>query len=404
MGAFFTSRRSRMLAAAVSAGTLVLLAGCGGSSADSGDDGGTIVIGYSGPLSGGAAAYGTNIQDGMQMAVDALNEDGVTVDGNDYTVELAALDDMYQPNTAATNAQRLAEQDGAAVIFVPHSGGIQAAQELNSGRSSFLLAAYSSDPGILESGNPLTMMIPPNFKSYAQPFIEQVKENGVERLGLLGTASEYGQSWTRLMTGEWEAQGGEVLSDNSIDYSTVTDFAGPVSQTLAEDPDVIFLGGPSQPTALIIEEARGQGYEGSFLIMDQAKFEEMELFTDPENLNDSVGVKPVREYEDPGTADFVDAYDTVVDGARPATSEVSLHFQSIPIVVKAMEVAGTIDDPEAIRAALGEAVGQVDDRYRVSGFPTTVTDGGHLVNEDLEIAHRNSDGEYEFVTIENAED
>ena len=403
MGSSFTSRTARALAAAVTTGALVALAGCGGGG-EAGGGGGTITIGYSGPLSGGAAAYGTNIQDGMQMAVDALNEQGVTVEGGEYTVELAALDDMYQPNTAATNAQRLAEQDDAAVIFVPHSGGIQAAQELNSGRSSFLLGAYSSDPAILATGNPLSMMIPPSFKSYAQPFIEQVKTDGVEKLGLLGTASEYGHSWTGLVTEEWEAQGGEVLTDNSIDYSTVTDFAGPVSQTLSEDPDVIFLGGPSQPTALIIEEARNQGYEGSFLIMDQAKFEEMELFTDPENLNDSVGVMPVKEYEDPGTADLVAAYEELVDGERPVTSEVSLHYQSVALVVKAMEVAGTVEDPEAIRGALGDAMGEVDDRFRVSGFPTTITEAGHLQNEDLQIAYRNDDGDYEFIAIENAED
>lgn len=404
MGTTFKSHALRTLAASVCAGSLVALAACGGGGTAGSDEGGTIVVGYSGPLSGGAAAYGENIQDGMQMAVDGINELGVTVDGDEYTVELHSLDDMYQPNTAATNAQRLAEQDDAAVIFVPHSGGIQAAQELNSGRSSFLLAAYSSDPAILATGNPLTMMIPPSFKSYSKPFVEKLMTDGVERLGLLGTASEYGQSWTSLVTEEWESQGGEVLTDNSIDYSTVTDFAGPVSQALSEDPDAIFLGGPSQPTALIIEEARGQGYEGSFLIMDQAKFEEMELFTDPDNLNDSIGVMPVKEYDDPGTEDFLDSYDEIVDGARPATSEVSLHYQSVAVAVKAMEVAGTIDDPEAIRAALQEALGQVDDRFHVSGFPTTITDAGHLRNEDFEAAYRDSDGNYEYIPIEHAED
>lgn len=403
MGASTTTRTLRTLAAAVCGGTLVALAACGGGTASSGE-GGTIVIGYSGPLSGGAAAYGENIQAGMQMAVDDLNELGVTVDGGEYTVELNSLDDMYQPNTAATNAQRLAEQDDAAVIFVPHSGGIQAAQELNSGRSEFLLGAYSSDPAILETDNPLTMMVPPSFKSYSAPFVEKLKTDGVEKLGLLGTASEYGQSWTSLVSEEWESQDGEVLTDNSIDYSTVSDFAGPVSRTLSEEPDVIFLGGPSQPTALIIEEARGQGYEGSFLIMDQAKFEEMELFTDPENLNDSIGVVPVREYEDPGTDAFVSAFDELVDGARPATSEVSLHYQSVALSVKAMEVAGTIDDPQAIRDAIGDAAGQVDEQFHVSGFPTEVTDAGHLRNEDFQAAYRNTDGEYEFLPIEHAED
>ncbi|MFL0576665.1 ABC transporter substrate-binding protein [Brevibacterium luteolum] len=391
------SRRHLTIAATASILGIVL-AGCGGG--DSGSGKGSIVIGFSGPLSGGAAAYGENARAGIELAIDDLNEAGVTVDGKDYNVELASLDDVYQPSTAATNAQRLAEQDDAAVVFIPHAGGIQAAQALNSGRTEFLLAAYSSDPKIVQQGNPLTVMIPPSFAAYAPPFVEKLKVDGAQKLGLLGTASEYGQEWTKLVSEEWKSHGGEVLSDNSVDYGSVTDFAGPVSQTLAQNPDVLFIGGPSQPTALVIEEARKQGYDGSFLIMDQAKFEEMEAFTDPANINDAIGVKPVREYDEPGTQALIDSYASEVTQDRPVTTEVSLHYQSTAVFVKAMEVAGSIDDPTAIREAIPEAIGQVDDQFHVSGFPTTITDAGHLLNEELEVAYRNKDGKYEFLQID----
>ncbi|MCP2254518.1 amino acid/amide ABC transporter substrate-binding protein, HAAT family (TC 3.A.1.4.-) [Prauserella aidingensis] len=394
-------RPATTVAAALCTGALLATSACGGGS---GSDSDTIVIGYSGPLSGGAAAYGKNIQSGLQLAIGDLNDAGVTVDGQEYRVQLQSLDDQYAPDAAATNAQRLAEQDDAAVVFIPHAGGIQAAQELNSSRTEFLLGAYSSDPKIVEQGNELTMMIPPSFESYAKPFVDKLTEDGQTRLGLLGTASEYGQEWTKLVSDEWNSRGGQVLTDNSIDYATVSDFAGPVSRTLAENPDVIFLGGPSQPTAVIIEEARRQGYEGSFLIMDQAKFEEMEKFTDPENLNDSIGVKPVRDYDDPGTDDLIDSYAEEVTKERPVTSEVALNYQAAAIVVTAMQVAGTIDDPTAIREALPDALGQVDDRFHVSGFPTEITDAGHLRNADLEAAYRTPEGEYEYLSIDQPDE
>ncbi|GAA1248128.1 ABC transporter substrate-binding protein [Prauserella halophila] len=396
-----TRIRSGTAVAAVCTGLLLATSACGGAGGSGSD---TIVIGYSGPLSGGAAAYGQNIQDGLQLAIDDLNERGVTVDGEEYQVELASLDDQYAPNTAATNAQRLAEQDDAAVIYVPHAGGIQAAQELNSNRTEFLLGAYSSDPKIVEQGNELTMMIPPSFKSYVAPFVDKLTQDGESRLGLLGTASEYGQEWTKLVTDEWRGRGGQVLSDNSIDYGTVSDFAGPVSRTLAENPDVIFLGGPSQPTAVIIEEARRQGYDGSFLLMDQAKFEEMEEFTDPENLNDAIGVKPVRAYDDPGTDDILDLYAEKVTEEQPLTSEVTLNYQSVAIVVEAMQQAGSIDDATAIRDAIPDAIGEVDDHFHVSGFPTEITDAGHLRNADLEVAYRTPEGEYEHLPIEQPDE
>src|SRR5690606_18640962 len=265
-----TTRTYRTVAALAGVGMLAAVAACGGSG-DS--DGGTIVIGYSAGLSGGAAEYGVNVRDGLKMAMGEANEAGVEIDGTTYTVELESLDDQYQPGTTGTNVQRLVEKEGASVVFIPHAGGIKAAQELNSGRTEFLIGAYSSDPAILDADNPLTIMIPPSFDSYVQPFIDKVKTKDDAKLGLMATASEFGQEWTKTTVKKWEESGGEVLPKNNIDYGTVSDFAGPVAKTLAGKPDVILVGGPSQPTALLIEEAREQGFKGAFLIADQAKFE-----------------------------------------------------------------------------------------------------------------------------------
>src|SRR5699024_451731 len=189
---------------------------------------------------------------------------GVEVDGSPITLELKSLDDKYAPSTAASNAQRLADQDDAPVVVSPNAGAIKAIQQINDGRSNFLSSAYpsataigppgkplmlmtacTSDPAIVQSGNPLTMMIPPNFESYAAEFTETAMKHGGKKLALLGTQSEYGQQWTKSITDAWKDAGGKIGGDNSIDYATVSDFAGPVSKALAEKPDAIFVGGPS---------------------------------------------------------------------------------------------------------------------------------------------------------------
>ena len=81
-----------------------------------------ITIGYTGPLSGGAAQYGADVQRGIQMAIDEINAaGGVMIGGKKSTFKLSSLDDQYRPPAAQTNAQRLA-QEGATVIFCPHAG------------------------------------------------------------------------------------------------------------------------------------------------------------------------------------------------------------------------------------------------------------------------------------------
>lgn len=247
-------------------------------------------------------------------------------------------------------------------------------------------------------------MIPPNFNSYAKPFTEQAMKHGGKKLALLGTQSEYGQQWTKSITDAWKDAKGEVGGDNSIDYATVSDFAGPVSKALSEKPDAIFVGGPSQPTALIMEEARKQGFEGSFLVMDQAKLDEMATVADIKDLVNSVGVLPVSEYDDPGTKDFLTHFADKAGDEKVPTSETALNYQGIAIIAKAMELAGTTDDPEKIRESIGDALPEVDDKYKVNGFPTEITDEGHLLNPDLEATYLNKDEKYTKVPIEQVSD
>lgn len=393
-------RRSFVL---VASGSLVAaLAACGGDGGGGSSDGETLVIGYSAGISGGAAEYGLNVQNGLQMAVDELNAEGVEVDGKKYTLKLESLDDQYQPSTTGTNAQRLVQKEGAKIVFVPHAGGIKAAQELNTTRDKFLLGAYSSDPDILASGNELTVMIPPSFVSYIDPFIEQLDTKGTGKLGLLTTSSEFGQEWTKAATASWKKAGGTVLDNNNIDYGSVSDFAGPVSKTLAGKPDVILVGGPSQPTALVIEEARKQGYKGAFMIIDQAKFEELEKFTDPKNLNDSVGIAPLTEFD--GTEGFITRYQDKFSSDKPVNADIALNYQALPVFVEAMKSAGSVDDPQAIRDAMPEAVKNVDDKFKVAFAPDRISDSGHFVSDGLKAAYRNDKGKYETFPIDQPKD
>ncbi len=380
-------RKIRLATALLMAATMAFaVTACGGSggsgdsggSGGSGGDGQTATIGYSGPLSGGAALYGQNALDGINMAVKDLNEDKIEIDGEPVTFEVESLDDQYLPDEAATNAQRLVQQNGAPVVFIPHSGGIFAAQEINDSRNEFLIGAYSSDPAILEQENDLTMMIPPRFDSYMKPFAETTMQDFGGKLGLVPTESEYGLEWTDYITDEWESQGGEVLSNNGVDYTTTTDYASPVSQALSENPDVLFVGGPSQPTALVMEEAREQGFEGGFMVMDQAKFSEMEGFTDFDNFNGSTGVLPVIESDSPGIDQFIEKYNKQVTDERPVVSEVAYNYQAMHIVAQAMKLAGTTEDPQEIRESIEPAIEEVSDEYKVANFPTSFTEDGHL--------------------------
>ncbi|WP_420596352.1 ABC transporter substrate-binding protein [Deinococcus sp.] len=310
-----------------------------------------VSIGYSGPLSGGAAFYGKDVQSGIDMAIGEINKaGGVTVGGEKVTFKLVALDDKYLPNETATNVKRLTSQ-GINVVFVPHAGGILTVQGFNTRDPQFLLVAYSSEPKILQANNPMTFMLPPRYDVYVEPFVKKEMSTFGKKLALLGTTSAYGKAWAEVVSAEWKKQGGTLGNNNGVDYNTTVDYSSAVTKALSEKPDVMFIGGPSQPTALVIKAAREQGFKGGFIVMDQAKFEQMGDVVPMAYLDGSVGVLPVAEF--PGTQVFSSQYQRL--NKKIPTSEAALNYTGMNVVARAMELAGTTSDPAAIRAKLGEA-------------------------------------------------
>lgn len=330
-------------------------------------------IGYSGPLSGGAAFYGKDVQSGLDMAIDEINKaGGISVKGEKVTFKLVALDDKYLPNETATNVKRLTSQ-GIDVIFVPHAGGILTVQAFNTRDPQFLLVAYSSEPKILEANNPMTFMLPPRYDVYVAPFVQKEMATFGKKLGMVGTTSAYGKAWGDVVSAEWKKQGGTIGTNNGVDYNTTVDYSSAVTKALSEKPDVLFIGGPSQPTALVVKAAREQGFKGGFIVMDQAKFEQMSQVIPASYLNGAVGTLPVAEY--PGTQVFIAQYQRLYK--KIPTSEAALNYMGMNVIAKAIELAGTADDPSAIRAKLGQAATSLARNKSVYNLKS-VTSQGHM--------------------------
>lgn len=100
--------------------TLPMLAACGGS-----DD--TIVIGGIGPLTGGAASYGTSVKNGMQIAIDEINAAGGV---NGIQLEMVFMDDEAEGAKAKTAFENLMDKGMDILIGCVTSGASVAINDL----------------------------------------------------------------------------------------------------------------------------------------------------------------------------------------------------------------------------------------------------------------------------------
>ncbi|MDQ0218862.1 ethanolamine utilization protein EutJ [Peribacillus cavernae] len=362
---------------------ILILAACNGNGSQSsktasgGDSnkGNTVNIGYSGPLSGPAAFYGERTLNGVKMAAEEINDDGgFEVKGKKYKINLVSLDDKYLPNETGANAKRLIQEHKTPIIFTPHSGGVSALQVFNQ-QDNFIIGAYTSEPKVTESGNALTVRIPPRYDGYIEPFSEYAMKRYGKKIAALPTSSQYGKDWTEKLIPHWEKSGGKVVYNSSIDFAKDTDFFTIVTNALKEKPDVLFIGGASEPTAKVAKQARELGFKGGFLVMDQAKLDEMKKVTGSYDvLEGSIGVLPLVDTNNPGTDQFVENYKAKYK--EDPGSEAGLNYIAMNIFVEAMKAAGSVDDVKAIREHMQDGLDKLPEEKQVYSIPSIDKNGG----------------------------
>ena len=338
-----------------------------------------VKIGFSGPLSGGAALYGKNVLDGMQLAVNEINAAGLEVAGKKYKLEIVSLDDKYNPSETAINAQRLVQQYKTPAILVPHSGGSLALQ-VNNEQNKYLLLSYTSVPQVTARGNKLTLRIPPEFTSYVPAFVKHAMTKYGKNIAFAHGDHDYAKAWTAVFKPAWEAAGGKVVIENPMSYNRAADFYSGVSRALAAKPDVMFIGGASEPTGLVVKQARELGFKGGFVIIDQAKMDEMaKVIGGYGPLEGSIGVLPLVEDKTPDAQNFVARFQKAYPGRIPS-SEVSLNYTAVYLTAEAMKVAGTVTDATAIRAALDKAAKQLTPAHNPNSLDGVDEKGGTLAD------------------------
>lgn len=317
-----------------------------------------VVIGFTGPLSGPAAQYGRDNVAGLEMAIEDINTGGgIKIKDKRYTFRLKTYDDHIDPTAAVNNARRLRARDGARVIFNPVFNTLAPIMQVNSQPGfEFLLMAYTSTPAIDEIKNDLTVSIPPPFSAYVNAFAEIAWEKGWRNGAMVVTLGAYGDEWRHAFRNHWIKKGGKILADKPANYYTETDFSAQLSAAMATKPEFMLIGGPSDTTALVIEQARNLGFEGGFILVDQAKMNyiaEVGFKGDLSKMNNVIGVARTLDIAPENLmVPFIDRYKKAY--GRVATSENVLNYAAMRILAAAMEAAGSVDDPTAIKAAFSK--------------------------------------------------
>ena len=311
----------------------------------------TLKIGALVTMSGAGASWGNGMKRAAEMAAEDVNETGgLDVGGTKYMVEVIAYDDSYKANEAVTAANRLVFEDKEKyIIGTVGSAPILAIQPITE-ENGVITMTLGFTAQALTADKPYTFRPNPTTAEVAQPQIDWiVKTQGVKTVGALFPKDETGEAIAKDLAGAYEKAGATLAATEFFERDRV-DFIPLLTRIIAQDVDAIELDGNSPVTAgQIVQQARDLGFEGVILRTGGPATQEIvnvagEAATEGMFVHSAFdpGVESAKAYEDR----YVATYNEPMNGFSP------FFYDGTKMLFQAMQDAGTVEDTEAVKAAL----------------------------------------------------
>lgn len=371
-----------------------MLTGCGSSSGEeSADAANTIKIGVFEPITGSMAAGGAIQIEGIELA--HSERPTVTINGEEYNVELVQADNKSDKVEAANAVTKLIEEDEVAIILGSYSStpSLGAYDVVKNGDVA-AIGLSCTNPAVT-AGNDNYFRI-----CFTDPYQGQVMANyAYNTLGARTAAvtteqgNDYSVGLAQYFKESFEALGGTVYE---AAYQTGDqDFNAQITSLNANNPDVFFVPGNFTEAAMFIKQARQAGIEATMLGGDTYEVQEFINVcgaAEAEGVQFSALFDPEADLT-PLTKEFVQNYRDNNEGKDPA-SETALGYDGYNIACDAIEAANSTD-PVAIRDALAAidftgVTGRV--QFDENGDPTKeavikeVKDGKFVLKDKASVA------------------
>ncbi len=352
---------SLLMAGALAAAAL---SGCGASGSSSAEstaaassettasaaDGDTLSFGVIAPLTGPHALYGEAAKNGVNLALEEINEaGGVKVGDKSYSLNAAVICDDKSDSTEAISAyNNCASYDILGIIGTYASSCTKAFATQAQSDGLIVITPQSTNASICKIGDYIFRAC---FSDDAQgpAMAEFIKD----KLGAKKAAIIYGSN-EDYCTGLYESIS-KYFDENGVDYvvyecnSTDTDFSAQVSKVVAEGCDAIAYPNYLDTAPMLVQQARAAGFTGGIVGGDgwdgadtsglEADFENT-YYLNHLDFGDS----------DEKIQSFVKTY-TDEFGSDSLCAAAALYYDSVYMLKQAIEESGSTD-PAVIKDAL----------------------------------------------------
>ena len=337
----------------VLAGSMVLsLAACGGSkdtasttdssaasSAEaSGSD--TFKIGATGPITGGAAIYGNAVKNGIQIAVDEINEAGGI---NGYQIDYNFQDDEHDAEKAVNAYNNLKDWGMQVLIGTTTSAPCIAVVEKTHADNMFQITPSGTAVECVQYDNAYRMCF--SDPTQGTESTKYIGENGMaQKVAVIYDSSDvYSTGIYEAFAAEAENQPFDIVSVEAFTADAKTDFSVQVQKSKDAGADLLFMPFYYTEASLVLAECNKQGYEPTFFGCDG-----MDGILGVENFDTALAegltfLAPfVAKSEDEQVQSFVSKYEAAY--SETPNQFAADAYDCVYVVKAAIEAAGATPD------------------------------------------------------------
>ena len=356
-------KMKKLIALALAAG---LTAGMISIPAAAEDFAGKIYFGVNYELTGANPIIGESAVQGIDMAIEEINAaGGVTVGGQKYEFAYKALDNGFNTDEAAVNAQKFVDDEEIVALIGPNDSDMCMATQKIVGEAEIVaITPWSTLVELTDCPYYFRACYTDNFQGAIIAQFAYENEGCKTAAVLYDMSNPYNVGVAENFKQNFEKLGGKIVEFQSYNGKTgETDFTSQLTKIAAANPEILLLPNFYEEIINQTTQARQVGYTGKFIGSDTWGDESI-LEWDTEGLLD--GALWCGHYHKDIASDaalaFIDRYREKYGSDIDPNDIVALNYDAVHLLKLGIENADSVE-----RKAIKDGMSQITEYEGVTG-------------------------------------
>ncbi|GGC47811.1 ABC transporter substrate-binding protein [Chelatococcus reniformis] len=317
----------------------------------------TVKLGVIGSLTGPHSGWDVPASDGVQMAVSEINAaGGFKVGDKTYKFSVVQEDTQSKPDIAATAAQKLLSDEDIRFVMgvLTSTPGVPVANQMARAKVLYVGGFTAMDGLVGTKGKELLLRALDTDETAAKGFVPAAaKELGLKRVGMLLPNDDVSKSIVKIYEPLFKQNGIEVGLVELFQPGT-TDFAPVLRKFQNQGLDGLFIGYSDPDAEAIIRQSLEIGGLPTKFVYRGGSSQPAAKYADKiDGFLWQILTRDLANPSDDKVKDWILRYKAFTKKeVTPQTYWALTFYDTVFMLVKAMQEAGTVTDPAAVAAKL----------------------------------------------------